>query len=651
MATLASNVSWGSSPTNTFDFSYEKKREGATQYYKVTVSCDPCTGSSYFGYPIYLEIKLDGSKKATKTLKAASPSQWSSALSYTTDWLEVSNKTDGTTALAIRIYSGLGSSRNKTYSYSLPIDPAASKISATDANIESTSTISITKYDADFTTTVSYKADGESSYTAIWTKQKHTSYGWTVPDSLYSLIKSAKKIEVTLRCQTYSGSTLIGTETCTLTATTSESKCKPTVSVTAVDTNSDTIALTGSNKKIIKGFSDVKVTTTATAKNSADISSVSVTCGSAKKTGTSVTFSDAESATIKATAKDSRGYSNSAKASGMTLVNYIVPTIVASISRESPTSDVVNISVSGKWFNGGFGSVTNTLKLQVKYKPKSQSAYADSDKYLDMTVKTSGNTYTATLSISGLEYTNAYSIRIRASDAIHVYGGPLAEPIYKNTELSKGVPVFDWGEEDFQFNVPVNMPKNRYFIDDGDCGLDMKNSDIVNVNALFFADEASSGKEGIGFYRDGANWDSIWAKDGVLYFTPNYPAQTTNYYLFLSPGREVSIGSQTVAFSGFVTDSTKRLTFTIPLSRPALGVSSVTITGNVLARGIAGYIVGTGSSSSLISMDAPSGYTVSCAINISGISVTVQFDEAIPYATNNTAVTVTPYGTIKITFA
>lgn len=467
MAVLASNVTWGSGPAIPFDFSYEKKREGSTQYYQVTVACDPVSGASYFGYPIYLEIKLDGTTKATKTLKAASPSQWTSAITYTTGWLSVSNKTEGTTALAIRVYSGLGSTRDKTYNYSLAVDPAASKIGATDANIESASTISITRYDTGFTTTVSYKAAGQSSYTTIWTKQKYASYAWTIPSSLYALIPDEKEIEITLRCQTYSGSTLIGTNTCTITASTSESKCKPSVSVTAVDTNEDVIALTGSNKRIVKGFSDVQVTTTATAKNSADISSVSVTCGSVKKTGTSVTFADAESATIKATVKDSRGYSNSANASGLTLVNYIVPTIVETISRESPTSDIVNISVKGKWFNGSFGSTANTLRVEVRYKPKSQSSYADTDEYVAMEVTTSGNTYTATVSLSGLVYTQAYSIRIRVIDAIHQYEGALADPVYRNTEISKGIPIFDWGEEDFKFNVPVNIEGCGDFPGDG----------------------------------------------------------------------------------------------------------------------------------------------------------------------------------------
>lgn len=465
MATLATNVAWGTGPTNTFDFSYEKKRTGADQYYKITVTCDPLSGASYFGYPIYLEISLAGTKKDSKTLKNASPSQWSSAITYTTDWLRVANKTTGTTSLAIRIYSGMGSVRDKTYTYSLEIDPAASLIKATDANIESASIISITKYSTAFTTTVSYKAILQTSYTTIWEKKDYTSYGWGIPRSLYSLIPDDREISITLRCQTYSGNTLIGTTYYTLRATTSESKCKPTIGVTAKDENADTIALTGDSRRIVLGFSSVRATISVAVKNSAEIASVSAICGSTKKTGTSILFDHADSAEIIAAVSDSRGYGNSAEtAPELTLVKYMPPTIVESISRESPTSDTVNISVRGNWFNGNFGAVANTLKVQVRYKPKSQSSYADTDEYVDMTVTTSGNTYTATLSLTGLVYTQAYSIRIRVSDAIHVYDGPLAEPVYRNTEISKGIPVFDWGEEDFRFNVPVFLQNGSYAV-------------------------------------------------------------------------------------------------------------------------------------------------------------------------------------------
>lgn len=380
--------------------------------------------------------------------------------------ITVSHNSDGTKTVTIYWKWGVSSTwasivnPSGSFSVKLTTIPRASSVTATDANIESATTITISRASSGFTHTLTY-AFGSLSGT-IATKTTSTSIGWKVPSTFYAQIPDDPSGECTITCDTYNGSTKIGTDTCTFTATAAKSSCAPSISVTADDTNEDVITLTGSSKKIVKGFSDVEVTTTATAKNSATISGVTVTCGAKSKSGTSVTFSGAESATIKATAKDSRGYSTSAFASGLTLVSYIVPTIVESISRESPTSDTVNITVKGNWFNGSFGAVTNTLKVQVRYKPKSQASYADTDEYVDMTVTTSGNTYTATLSLSGLEYTQAYSIRIRASDAIHVYGGALADPVYRNTEISKGIPIFDWGEEDFKFNVPVELDSGSF---------------------------------------------------------------------------------------------------------------------------------------------------------------------------------------------
>lgn len=467
MASLAKNVVWGSSPTNYFNFSYTKQRSGTTQQYKITVSCQPCTGASYFGYPIYLSISLDGTTKVSAyTLKAASPSRWSSAIEYTTGWLSVSNKVSGTTALSIRIYSGSGSTRDTTYKYTLPIDVTTSTVSATNANIGGKSTITIKRMNSSLTHTLEYKMDGQSSYTSIATKTASTSISWTVPTSAYALVPSAKKIGITIRCTTYSGSTAIGSDTCEIEATTTDAS-SPSVSVTAEDVDANTLALTGNSKKIIAGYSDVEVTATVSAKNSASITGTTLKCGTSSASGTSKTFTDASSNSISATAKDSRGYSTTAKASGLTLIKYIEPTVNVTVTRSSPTSDTVTVTAKGNYFNGSFGAVANTLAVQLRYKPKSQSAYEDTDLYHTMTATISGNTYTATLTLSGFEYTQQYSLRVRVTDKIHKYGGPLAEAAYCNTEIKKGIPVFDWGENDFKFNVPVNIEGCGTFPGDG----------------------------------------------------------------------------------------------------------------------------------------------------------------------------------------
>ena len=567
MASIATDVQWGSNPKIYFNFSYSKERSGTTQKYKITTECEALTGSSYFGYPINIQITVNGTLAATKTLKAASQSQWSSALTYTTDWVSVANKTTGTTPIKIRVYSGDGSTRDTTYSYSLDTDPAPSKISATDADIGSVSTVKFTRYNSAYTHTLSYKADGQSSYTTIFSKKDTTSYNWTVPaslcslitsgktigvtlrcqtyngttlvgttygtmtataapskigatdanigststvtfarynnafthtlayiaagqtsyttifskqditshtwevpTSLYALIPNDKEIDVTLRCQTYSGSTLIGTEYGTMTATVAEKNCAPSISVTAADSNENTIALTGDNKKIIKFHSDIAVKATATAKTdtSATIKSTTVKCGSITAQGHTKTFTKAESVNITATTTDSRGYSKTAEATGLSLIDYTKLTANTTVKRTSPTGDTVIVTTKGNFFNSSFGAVKNTLTVEVAYKLKGAEDYSE---YSAMAFTTSGNTYTATATLTGLDYQQVYSIQVRAQDQIYKFEGPIADAVYNDQDIKKGIPVFDWGENDFQVNVSARFRATADALPDGNANV------------------------------------------------------------------------------------------------------------------------------------------------------------------------------------
>ena len=646
MANIATDVKWGSSPTNLFNFSYSKQRSGTTQQYKLTVECEPLTGSSYFGYPIYVEITVNGSVAATKTLKSASPSQWSSALSYTTGWISVANKTTGTTPIKIRIYSGSGSSRNTTYSYDLAIDPAASLVSATDANIESVSSVIFTRYNSAFTHTLAYMAAGQTTYTAIFSKQNVTSYAWTVPKALYSLIPKNTEIEVTLRCQTYSGTTLMGTTYCTMTATTAKSKCAPAVSITAVDNNANTTALTGSNKKIIKYHGDIAVTATATKRNEADISKVTLKCGSSTATGTTKTFTDAESVSVSATATDTRGYETTANATDLTLIEYVKLTANTTAKRTNPTSDEITITTKGNYFNGNFGAVANTLTVQVAYKLQGAENF---NSYTDMTVTISGNTYTATKTLAGFDYTQNYDVKIRAQDQIYKYEGPLADPLYNNFVLRKGVPIFDWGENDFRFNVPVNLAGELYQ-KNGVWGINAYNSDIVGLNALYFRDDTNTVDEGIKFYRDGTNWDRLYASGGNVYFVPNAPANSKIYTLFDAENKPYfeagDTATITATYAGHVTGARKEYYLQIPLSKPILA-ANVAVSGKVYGRGIAGYVLD--SYNAPINLAGGTGYTVTCTQNPGGLRVVLTYtDEQTAGVTNNTPIAW--YGSVTLKF-
>lgn len=126
---LAENVRWTNEiPPIYVNFYVDHYREGNDQYYKIKFTVNGLTGSQYFGYPINLSFTVNGEEKeAGATVKAAAPSgptSWSSTLTYESALIRIPNAT--TTAEAVfRVYSGSGSSRDVSYTYTLPYDPGA----------------------------------------------------------------------------------------------------------------------------------------------------------------------------------------------------------------------------------------------------------------------------------------------------------------------------------------------------------------------------------------------------------------------------------------------------------------------------------------------------------------------------------------------
>ena len=84
----------------------------------------------------------------------------------------------------------------------------------------------------------------------------------------------------------------------------------------------------------------------------------------------------------------------------------------------------------------------------------------------------------------------------------------------------------------------------------GNYALDLKNSNIIGVNSIIMQDQANDAGEGIQFKRSNGNNDSIWASDGVMYFSPNgtYGA-TTNFETNYTVIHSGNIGSQSVNYA------------------------------------------------------------------------------------------------------
>ena len=325
----------------------------------------------------------------------------------------------------------------------------ASSVTCSTADIGSAPTIQISRNSTSFTHTLTYEF-GSLSGTIATKTTSTTITSWKFPTSFYAQIPNAKSGTGTITCNTYNGDTLLGTKTCSFTATTNESLCKPTLSPTVEDSNSAAVALTGDANTFIRYISDAAITSGAAARNSATLKSIKVTCGSQSITTSTGTIQKVDSGTFTFTATDSRGYSTT-QTIEKTLINYINPTCNLNISN--PTTDGnLSFTITGNYYNGSFGAVNNTLSVSYKYKTGGGN-YSDNIEVTNITLN--NNTYTANISLTGLDYKETYTFQAFTIDKIKSVNS--AEKVIKTT------PVFSWSNSDFEFNVPVKFSGKTLF--------------------------------------------------------------------------------------------------------------------------------------------------------------------------------------------
>ena len=259
-----------------------------------------------------------------------------------------------------------------------------------------------------FTHTV--KATFGTITTTVAEKTAYPSISWSIPTSWYSQIPNVKSGTATLTCQTYNGNTLIGTTTSTFSVSINEEDSKPSISGFVYDTNDDTINLTGDDAKLIRYHSNAYCQASPVAVNYATINSTVIQCGGDSFIGTPHTFNNVESGTFKFITTDSRGLTATFTET-CTLVNYIHLTCVMKDNKPD-TQGNFTFEVDGNCFNGNFGAATNTLTVQYRYKEGNGSYSA----WQNMSVSRSGNTYSATVDITGLDYTKTYTFQAKAAD-------------------------------------------------------------------------------------------------------------------------------------------------------------------------------------------------------------------------------------------
>lgn len=327
--------------------------------------------------------------------------------------------------------------------------PRASTVAATDAAVGSVSMVAVNRKSAAYTHSVAYQfgnlkgfitPDGITEDEVLFSE---TSIAFTIPQNFYTQIPNAKSGSCLLTCRTYYGENCVGEEkSSTFTVTTDEAACKPLLSGTVTDGNSATVALTGDNNTLVRYASTANCAITAQVRNDATLAKKTI--ADQVVTGNSLTIPAVESNTVVFTATDSRGYTETVSVE-KNWVSYILLTCNVEGKRTDPTSGNAKVVISGDFFAGSFGSAQNTLQIMYRIFP---------GEWNTAIATVEDNRYCAQLQLSGLLYTQDHTIDVRVSDQL--------QTVTKSLTIGKGIPVFDWGEKDFSFHVPVYFRAGLY---------------------------------------------------------------------------------------------------------------------------------------------------------------------------------------------
>ena len=280
-----------------------------------------------------------------------------------------------------------------------------------------------------------------------------SSYTFPLTEAEKNILRAAAANSQTMTVRFYVRTTIGGTRYFSyLDRTFTVVNCNPVISnATVKDITPETIALTGNANIIVLNESMIEYSYTATATKSATIKSHYIECGDVKVEGMfQGVIDDAQSGLFTFGATDSRGLTTTFPLQKQ-VVNYVKPTCYQHLKAElaGETGATITLTIDGNYFNGSFGLAANELKLEVRH-TQNDGTMGDWVVLTDGLIPTfNENTYSLTTTITGFSYSQSYTFQCRATDKLNVV---------QSAQYTVRVrPIFDWGEDDFNFNVPVNI--------------------------------------------------------------------------------------------------------------------------------------------------------------------------------------------------
>ena len=294
---------------------------------------------------------------------------------------------------------------------SLPTIPRATTPSVGTLTMGSAGTIKLNPAASSFTHTLRYEV-GSASGTIV-TKTSNTSVSWTPALTLANQAPNTTKAVGTLYCDTYSGSTLVGTKSVSITLNI-PSSVVPSATYTLTDSNT---AIATKFSAFIQSKSKVQVAITATGAYGSTISSVTTTINGTTYTGTSFTtesLTGSGSQSISITVKDSRARTKTVTGT-FTVLAYKPPQITELTAYRCNSSGVA--SHTGTYVSLKVTVAITALNNNNDSTIKAQQKRKTATSYSNMKTWSGSYTLTGTYVVGGsLSNQYAYDIRLAATD-------------------------------------------------------------------------------------------------------------------------------------------------------------------------------------------------------------------------------------------
>lgn len=416
-------------------------------------------------------INADGTLKKQTTVSAINYGGYQLIGTWTGD---IEHEDDGSKTLSVAVnfnpvtssYSYLPANNTISGSVVLTKIPRATTCPSLSGDIESTYTIALNPAVSTFSHSLYVSFGTKTGYINASGNLQSTEYkftnpniNFTIPSSFYSQF-TGKNGTGTLTLKTYDGTTLIGSSEATLTANCLESRCRPSISGTLVDSNSTTTALTGNANKIVRGYSTAKLTLNikASTSNSDTNSTVSTrNVEGTSFTGNVVSIIKAQKKSYIVNVTNSRGFTTPETISATgNLIEYFKPNMNVDFARIDQTSSTVKLTYSGTFFNQSFGSVQNSITLKWYYR-----LATDNDWLLGGTITPTlnGNEITEATITCGNNFTYNQNYRFKLEAVDKLDNGNVEQPVIA------GIPNYSHGKDWFQHHTDFYFKSGNEVLD------------------------------------------------------------------------------------------------------------------------------------------------------------------------------------------